>query len=235
MRHRLSNPDRIRRLTTGGVLCLSAAFMVVAVLVDPGTWGDDREVVSYQDNPALAQLQSALYHWSYLLMAIAVLGLAHFTRRRAVLAGHVVAGVAAIGWINLSALLLSDPVNWYFGAQHPPEEAERLTNEVLEIPSVIVGFMLPGPLLALGGTALLLVVLWRAGFARWWVPLLFALWCAGSFVVPYGPAAIPLWLAGAGALTHLGVRILRMADSTYAAYAQPLAVPASDELTSVRT
>ena len=199
--------------------------MIVALLVDPGTWGDDREVVSYQDNPALAQLQSALYHWGYLLMAVAVLGLAHFTRRRAVLAGHVTAGLAAIGWINLSALLLTDPVNWWFGERYPAEEAERLTNEVLELPGVIVGFMIPGPLLALGGTAMLLVVLWRVGFVRGWVPLLFALWCVGSFVVPYGPAAIPFWLAGAGVLTHLGVRILRMGDDAYAAHNRPL--PAS--------
>jgi hypothetical protein len=221
MRDLRSNPDRIRRWTTGSVLCLAALLMIVALLVDPGTWGDDREAVSYQDNPALAQLQSALYHWSYLLMAVAVLGLAHFTRRRAVLAGHITAGLAAIGWINLSALLLTDPVAWWFGERYPAQEAERLTNEVLEIPGVIVGFMLPGPLLALGGTALFLVVLWRAGFLRWWAPLLFAIWCAGSFVVPYGPAAIPLWLAGAGVLAHTGLRVLRMGDDAYAAYHSP--------------
>ncbi|CAN7395760.1 hypothetical protein [Knoellia sp. LjRoot47] len=234
MRDLRNNPDRIRRWTTGGVLCLSALFMIVAVLVDPGTWGDDREVVSYQDNPALAQLQSALYHWGYLLMAVAVLGLAHFTRRRAVLAGHVAAGVAAIGWINLSALLLTDPVNWWFGAQYPPEEAERLTNEVLEIPGVIVGFMIPGPLLALGGTVALLVVLWRAGFVRVWVPLLFATWVVGSFTVPYGPAAIPLWLAGTGSLAFLGQRILRMSDSVYAAHARAAVAAPAEELASTR-
>lgn len=225
MRNLRNNPDRIRRWTTGSVLCLSAVLMIAALLVDPGTWGDDREVVSYQDNPALAQLQSAMYHWSYLLMAVAVLGLAHFTRRRAVLAGHVTAGVAAIGWINLSALLLTDPVAWWFGERYPAQEAERLTSEVLEIPSVIFGFMLPGPILALGGTALLLVVLWRARFVGWWAPLLFAAWVAGSFTVPYGPAAIPLWLAGAGVLAHLGQRILRMGDDAYAAYDRPRSAP----------
>ena len=76
-------------------------------------------------------------------------------------------------------------------------------------------------LLALGGTAVLLVVLWRAGFVSWWSPLLFTLWCAGSFVVPYGPAAIPVWLAGAGVLAHLGLRVLRMGDDAYAAYSRP--------------
>lgn len=220
-----TNPHRIRRLTTGTTLCLAAVLMVTALFVDPGTWGDDREVVSYQDNPALAQLQSALYHWGYLLMAVAVLGLAHFTRRRAVLAGHVVAGVAAIGWINLSALLLTDPVAWWFGERHAPEEAERLTNEVLEIPGVIFGFMIPGPFLALGGTVALFVVLWRAGFVRVWVPLLFAAWVVGSFTVPYGPAGIPLWLAGTGVLAFLGQRILRMTDEAYAGHDAPL--PAS--------
>ncbi|MFW5471810.1 hypothetical protein ACOCJ5_00725 [Knoellia sp. CPCC 206450] len=225
-----TNPHRIRRLTTGTTLCLAAVLMVTALFVDPGTWGDDREVVSYQDNPALAQLQSALYHWGYLLMAVAVLGLAHFTRRRAVLAGHVVAGVAAIGWINLSALLLTDPVNWWFGERYAPEEAERLTNEVLEIPGVIFGFMVPGPFLALGGTVALFVILWRAGFVRVWVPLLFAAWVAGSFTVPYGPAAIPLWLAGTGVLAHLGLRILRMTDEAYAGHDAALpAAPAAPD------
>ncbi len=235
MRNLRNHPDTIRRWTTGGVLCLAAVLMIGALFVDPGTWGDDREAVSYQDNPALAQLQSAMYHYSYLLMAIAVLGLAHFTRLRATLTGHVVAGLAAIGWINLSALLLTDPIAWWFGARHPAEEAERLTNEMLELPNVIFGFMIPGPFLALGGTALLLVVLWRAGFVNWWVPLLFAAWCAGSFVVPYGPAAIPLWLAGAGVLAYLGVRILRMGDDAYAAYHRPRTAPDAQPLGSEAT
>jgi len=229
----LNNPHRIRRLTTGATLCAAALLMIVALLVDPGTWGDSREAVSYQDDPGLAQLQSALYHWSYLLMVFAVLGLAHFTRRRAVLAGHLTAGLAAIGWINLSALLLTDPIAWWFGARHAPEEAERLTNDVLDLPNVVLGFMVPGPFLALVATALLMVVLWRAGFVHWLVPLAFAVGWAGSFAGPYGPATIPFWLVTAGVLTWLGARILRMGDDAYAAYDRPVVAAPAEEPTTV--
>ena len=175
-----------------------------------------------------------MYHYSYLLMVFAVLGLAHFTRRRAVLAGHVTAGLAAIGWINLSALLLTDPLAWWFGAQHPPEEAERLTDEVLNLPGVTFSFLVPGPFLALIGTALLMVVLWRAGFVHWLVPLLFAVGWFGSFAGPYGPMTIPFWVVTAGVLTYLGVRILRMSDSAYAAYDRPVVASPAEELAITR-
>ncbi|KGN34994.1 hypothetical protein N802_00790 [Knoellia sinensis KCTC 19936] len=230
-----TNSHQIRRLTTGTSLCLAAILLIVALFVDPGTWGDDREAVSFQDNPGLAQLQSGLYHWSYLLMVFAVIGLAHFTRQRLVLLGHLTAGLAAIGWINLSALLLTDPIAWYFGARHAPEEAERLTNEMLDQPNVIFGFMIPGPFLALIATALLMVVLWRAGFVRGWLPVVFTLAWVGSFVAPYGPVTIPLWSVVAGVLTYLGVRIIRMSDDAYAAYDRPAVVAPSDAPTDKAT
>jgi hypothetical protein len=86
----LNDQVTFRRIAAGTLLIVAPLLQAVAVVVDPGTWGDDREAVSFGDNPALAQAQSALYHWSWMLMAVAVLGLVHLTRRKATRLGHVV-------------------------------------------------------------------------------------------------------------------------------------------------
>ena len=102
----LKNQVTFRRVTAGVLLIVAPLLQAVAVVVDPGTWGDDREAVSFGDNPVLAQVQSALYHWSWMLMAVAVLGLVHFTRRRASVLGHVSGGLTILGYLALSALLM---------------------------------------------------------------------------------------------------------------------------------
>jgi hypothetical protein len=209
---------RFRRVATGALLILAPLFLLVAVIVDPGTWGDDREAVSFGDNPALAQVQSVLYHWSWLLTAVAAVGLLHLVRRRAVVFGHIAGIVTILGSINMSALMFVDPVEWWFGQHYPPEEATRLTNEVLDLPGLVFGYQMPWLFFALFGVPLLVTAVWRAGFVKWWVPAVAAVGYVGSLPVPYGPMTVGFWTLPLVALGTIGLKVLRMSDREWAAY-----------------
>ncbi|WP_327086208.1 hypothetical protein OIE66_28200 [Nonomuraea sp. NBC_01738] len=220
----LNNQVAFRRIAAGTLLVVAPLLQAVAVCLDPGTWGDDREAVSFAANPALAQAQSALYHWSWLLMAVAAFGLIHLTRRRATVAGHLIGAITIAGYISLSGLLLIDPVEWWLGRHHSPEQAQKILDEMLGLPTVIFSFQMPWMFFAIGGLPLLLCAVWRAGFVHWWVPLTVAIGYVASMPVPYGPATVAFWALPVVALGHTGIRILRMGDDAWAAY-YPMVAP----------
>ncbi|WP_043625168.1 hypothetical protein [Nonomuraea candida] len=220
----LNDQVTFRRLTAGTLLIVAPLLQAVAVVVDPGTWGDDREAVSFGADPALAQTQSVLYHWSWMLMAVAVIGLMHLTRRRATVLGHVSGVLTVIGYLQLSGLLLTDPVEWWLGQRYAPEEAQRILDEMMNLPGVVFGFQLPWMFLGFIGLPLLTVAVWRAGFVGWWVPLLVAAGYLGGFLVPYGPGTVPFWTAPVAALGWTGLKILRMGDDAWASCYRAAAV-----------
>ncbi|MEU0568621.1 hypothetical protein ABZ297_25030 [Nonomuraea sp. NPDC005983] len=214
----LNNQVTFRRIAAGTLLIVAPSLQALAVVLDPGTWGDDRESVSFGQNPALAQTQSALYHWSWLLMAVAVFGLVHLTRRRATGLGHVAGALTAVGYVSASGLLMTDPVEWWLGRHHPPEQAQRILDEMLNLPGVIYGFQLPWMFFAVLGLPVLTVAVWRAGFVGWWVPLLVTIGYVASFPVPYGPLTAAFWTVPVAALGWTGLKILRMGDEAWASY-----------------
>ncbi|MFF4778442.1 hypothetical protein [Microtetraspora fusca] len=213
----LKNTTRFRRVATGTLLIAAPLLQLVAVIVDPGTWGDDREAVSYGANPALAQLQSVLYHWSWLLMAVAAVGVLHFVRRRAVAFGHIAGVVTVLGYINLSSLLMTDPVEWWLGQHYTPEQAQRILDEIMGLPHSTFGFRLPG-MIGIAALPLLLTAVWRAGAVHWWVPATVAVGYIVSFPVPYGPITVLFWALPVVALGAFGLKVLRMGDDAWAAY-----------------
>lgn len=207
-----------RRVAAGVLLIVAPLLQAIAVVVDPGTWGDDREAVSFGANPALAQIQSVLYHWSWMLMAVAVLGLVHLTRRKATRLGHVAGALTVIGYLQLSGLLLSDPVEWWLGRHHSPEEAQRILDEMLGLPGVVFGFQMPWMFFGFFGLPVLTVAVWRAGFVGWWAPVVVAVGYLGSFALSYGPLTVVFWGAPVVALGWIGVKVLRMGNDGWAAY-----------------
>ncbi|GGK45835.1 hypothetical protein Ppa06_01840 [Planomonospora parontospora subsp. parontospora] len=207
-----------RRVASGVLLIVAPLLQAIAVILDPGTWGDEREAVSFGDDPVLAQVQSVLYHWAYLLMALAALGLLHVMRRRAAVFGHIAGPLVILGYINLSGLLMADPVEWWLGRHHSPEEATRIMDEMVNLPGVIFGFQMPWIFFAIFGMPVLAVGAWRAGFAHWWIPLVLAVGYGGSMFVGYGPATVVLWGIPVAALGALGVRMLRMSRDEWISY-----------------
>ncbi|WP_433254929.1 hypothetical protein ACQPYK_13720 [Streptosporangium sp. CA-135522] len=214
-----------RRVASGTLLIVAPLLQAVAVVLDPGTWGDDREAVSYGANPVLAQVESVMYHWAYLLMALASIGLLHVMRRRAVVFGHIVGPLTVLGYINLSGLLMSDPVEWWLGQHNKPEEATRILDEMLNLPGVVFGFQMPWLFFAIFGLPILLVGVWRAGFAHWWVPLVVGIGYGASLAIPYGPATVAMWAVPAVALGSLGLKMLRMSREEWISF-YPAAAPA---------
>ncbi|MFG1942761.1 hypothetical protein [Nonomuraea sp. NPDC048826] len=214
----LTDPVTFRRTAAGLLLIVAPLLQAIAVFIDPGTWGDEREAVSFGDNPVLAQLQSVLYHWSWIFMALAALGLVHLTRHRATVFGHIAGAVTVVGYISASALLMGDPIEWWLGQRYAPEEAQRITEEMLGLPGVIWGFQMPWMFFAILGLPLLVVAVWRAGFVSWWVPALVAAGCLLTLPFPYGPITAILWVMAVVGLGWTGLKILRMGDEAWAAY-----------------
>ncbi|NRQ38608.1 hypothetical protein HII36_43320 [Nonomuraea sp. NN258] len=213
----LKDQVTFRRLAAGTLLIVAPLLQAVAAVLDPGTWGDDRESVSYGDNPALAQTESALYHWSWLLMALAALGLMHLTRRKATVLGHLAGAAAVVGYISASGLLLTDPVEWWLG-RHYPDQAQDILKEMMDLPGVIYGFQMPWMFLAILGLPILAAAVWRTGFVGWWVPALVAVGYVFSFPLEYNPLIIVFWTLPVIALGFTGVKILRMSDADWAEY-----------------
>src|SRR5437868_2510702 len=213
----LKNPTTFRRIAAGTLIIVAPLLQFIAVLVDPGTWGDAHEAVSFGDNPALAQAQSALYHWSWMLMAIAVFGLVHLTRHRATVLGHISGAMAVIGYITLSGLLMADPMEWWLGQHYPPAESQRIMDEMVNLPGVIFGFQMPWMFFGIFGLPLLVTAVWRAGYTSWWVPATVAVGYVGGLVVPYGPLTTIFWGIPVVALGTLGVKVLRMGDAGWSA------------------
>ncbi|GAA3822057.1 hypothetical protein GCM10022226_48060 [Sphaerisporangium flaviroseum] len=215
---KLTDPTGFRRTLTGVGLLLSGAFQLTATLVDPGTWGDDREAVSYGDNPALAQLQSALYHWSWILLPLAAIGLMHLLRKRAVVLGHIAGVLTALGFISVSALLMGDPVEWYFGRHYPADQATKMFDEVYNLPGVVFAFQMPWVFLGPVGLVLLMIALWRSGFMHWWALAVGLVAWLTPYVTPYGPLSL-LWSGGnLVVLGYLALKVLRMGNESWNSY-----------------
>jgi hypothetical protein len=223
-----TNPVTFRRVAAGTLLIVAPLLQAIAVIVDPGTWGDDREAVSYGANPALAQLESALYHWSWVLMAVAALGLVHLTRRKLTVLGHIAGAATVVGYISMSSLLMIDPVEWWLGQHNSPDQAQKILDEMLNLPGVIIGFQMPWMFFALLGLPLLTVAVWRTRFIGWWVPLLVFVGYVVSFPIPYSPLTVLFWCLPVIGLGWTGVKILRMGDEAWAAY-----YPAAQDRTPV--
>ncbi|MEV0587933.1 hypothetical protein [Nonomuraea sp. NPDC050310] len=217
----LTDHVRFRRITSGLLLIAGPLLQGLAVVVDPGTWGDDREAVSFGDNPALAQLQSAFYHWSWILTALAALGLMHLIRRSHPRSGAIIGSITVLGYISASALLMTDPVEWWLGQHHTPEQAQKILDEMMNLPGMLIAFQIPGLVAMFGALPLLLALVWRSGFVGWWVPLVTAAGYVGSMFVPYGPAMVPMWWLPVVAVGYVGMKILRMSDEDWAGFYAP--------------
>lgn len=221
---RLNDATRFRRSATGVLLILAPLLQLIAVAVDPGTFGDDRESVSYLADPGMAQLQSALYHWAWILLPIGLIGALHFTRGRGAVLGHIGGVLSVTGFLSLSGLLMIDPVEWYLGRHNTPEKSAAILDEMLDLPGVVFGFQLPWLFLGPIGVGLVMIALWRAKFAPLWASALVLLgWWAG-FLLEYGPTTLLTWGIPVIGLGYLGVKILRMSDAEWNSH-YPSAAP----------
>lgn len=209
----MSDPHRLRRLAAGSSLLVTPVLYLAGVIVDPALrqGGGDTTGV-YGRFPEQVSVSATLLHWSWVLLIPGIIGMIHLVRRRHVLLGHILGGVALLGVVNFSALMLGDFVYSALERAMPPAAGARLADEALSDPGATFGFQIPG---FVGLVALLLLGLVLAADRQvpWWAPVAML---AGVFTAPIFPVGTGvgglLFLAGSGVM---GLRMLRMSQQEW--------------------
>lgn len=217
----LSDPIRFRRLAAGSCLIAAPVLYVAGVVADPALRRGGGDTVGvYGRHLEEVSISAAILHWSWVLLIPGIIGMIHLARHRAVLLGHVTGGLALLGIVNFSALMLGDFFYARLERSLPPAQGAALGDEVFADPGLVFGFQIPGFAGLLGLFALGLVLAYGRQ-APWWAPFAMVL---GIFAAPVFPVGTVvgglLYLGGAGVI---GLRIVRMSDAEWAGEAaQPV-------------
>ncbi|WP_214109998.1 hypothetical protein [Acrocarpospora catenulata] len=206
-------------------ICLIAApvLYVVGLAADPAIRQGGDTLGVYGRYPDQVAVSASVLHWSWVLLIPGIIGMIHLIRHRGVLFGHVAGGLALLGVVNFSGLMLGDFFYVKLEAGMPTAaEGARLAEEAFA--AAAPGFQIPG-FVGLAGLLLLGLALAYSRRSPWWAP--FAM-LAGIFTAPIFPIGTAvgglLYLAGAGVL---GLGMLRMSDAEWAGEEPPGPWPVS--------
>lgn len=210
-------PATRSRRRLGGLACLAAAVLTVAGIALTPFEGDDGTTAGYLtslvEHPLQAQWAAVVLHFGYVLFVPAFFVCAHLARRRAVRTANTGLVLGVLG-ATLSGLVASDFYDLNAAQTLGVERAAALSDALggyglaalMYVPA-IAGMVL--------GTVLLLVAVCRAGWVSWRVPVLAAV----GWFLAYGAHDLVRTLSGfvmvAAALAVVGVRVLRMSDTTW--------------------
>ncbi|WP_327103663.1 hypothetical protein [Nonomuraea glycinis] len=228
----LSDPIRFRRLAAGACLIAAPIAYLAGVVTDPalrqgggdttGVYGRYLEQVS---------VSAAILHWSWVLLIPGIIGMIHLVRRRGVLLGHLAGGLALLGVVNFSALMLGDFFYSRLERSLPPVQGAALADEAFTDPGAVFGFQLPG-FAGILGLFVLGLVLAYGRQAPWWSPFAMVVGIFGAPIFPIGTVVGGLlYLAGAGVI---GLRIVRMSDAAWAGEGPPAQAQPSGNLARTR-
>ncbi|MEU3163034.1 hypothetical protein [Streptosporangium sp. NPDC006930] len=222
----LSNPLGFRRWAAGVCLIVAPLLYIVGVIVDPALRQGGDTTGVYGRYPEQVSVSASLLHWSWVLLIPGIIGMIHLIRHRGVVFGHLAGGLALLGVVNFSGLMLGDFFYSRLERALPPAEGAKLAEQAFADPGAVFGFQIPG-FLGLLGLFLLGLVLAHAGHGPWWAPFAIIAGILGAPVFPIGTVVGGLlYLAGSGAI---GLRMLRMSDAEWARQetAQPVATEVS--------
>lgn len=211
---------------TGAGLCLIGGPLTALVGGLLATWEGTAQTEAWlrvlADHPARGQASAVFLYLGYLLIAVGIFGMMNLLRHRSVVLGHVAGALAILGWVTLPGLLVTDFYDLSLAQTLGPERGAA----VAERAQGFVGAAAMGIPVPLGvlGLVLLLVALWRAGFAPAWVPVLYFVGTAVSF---FGPPTLVAFTSGTAAwlatLGYVGLRVLRMSDEEWELGTHPAA------------
>ncbi len=214
----LSDPHALRRWTAGISLVVAPLLYTGALVVDPAIRKGGDTVGVYGAFADQVSVSAALLHWSWVLLIPGIIGMIHLLRDRAVVFGHIAGGLALLGVVNFSALMLGDFFYSRLERALPAEQGARLADEALADPGATFGFQIPGFVGLLGLLLLGLALAW-ARSAPWWAPVAMLAGILGAPIYPIGTIVGGLlYIAGAGVI---GLRMLRMSDAEWAGGAAP--------------
>ncbi|GLW99601.1 hypothetical protein [Microtetraspora sp. NBRC 16547] len=211
----LSDPHRFRRQAAGLCLIVAPLLYVAGVVADPALrQGEGSDTVGvYGRYPDQVSVSASLLHWSWVLLLPGVIGMIHLIRQRAVVFGHIAGGLALLGIVNFSALMLGDFFYSRLERALPAAQGALLADEAFADLGARYAFQIPG-FIGLFGLFLLGLALAYAGHAPWWAPFAMLPGILGAPIFPIGTAVGgSLYLAGAGVI---GLRMLRMSDEEWA-------------------
>lgn len=212
----LSNPLGFRRSVAGACLVVAPLVYIAGIVADPALRQGGDTVGVYGRYPEQVSVSASLLHWSWVLMVPGIVGMIHLIRHRGVVFGHLAGGLALLGVVNFSGLMLGDFFYSRLERALPPAQGARLADEAFADPGATFGFQIPG-FLGLLGLFLLGLALAYARRGPWWAWAAPFAMLAGILFAPVFPigtvAGGLLYLAGSGAI---GLRMLRMSDAEWA-------------------
>ena len=202
-------------------------LVLAAALVQPEGANEDgaKYLAALSDNSGGVQASTLLFYFGFMTLLPGVLGLLQLLRRRAVALGHVAAALAVLGLVSLAALVATSFHGLALSESPNRDEAVRTAERVEEYTGSYFIFV---P--ALAGTALglllIVVAIWRAGFAPPWIPLLVLVG-----VVLFGIGTQETLIVGSLALVaafgFLGSLVLALSDQEWERGGRVTAEPAA--------
>ncbi len=219
----LSDPRRFRRTAAGLCLVVAPVLYVAGVVADPALRQGGDTVGVYGRYPDQVSVSASLLHWSWVLLLPGIVGMIHLVRWRGVVFGHIAGGLAFLGIVNFSGLMLGDFFYSRLERAMPAAQGAMLADEAFADPGARYAFQIPG-FLGLLGLLLLGLALAYARHAPWWAPFAMVLGALGAPVFPIGTVVGgALYLAGSGVI---GLRMLRMSDDEWAGELRAQPAPA---------
>ncbi|WP_030916526.1 hypothetical protein [Streptosporangium amethystogenes] len=209
----LSNPLGFRRWAAGVCLLVAPLLYIAGAIADPALRQGGDTTGVYGRYPEQVSVSASLLHWSWVLMIPGIIGMIHLIRHQGVVFGHLAGGLALLGVVNFSGLMLGDFFYSRLERALPPAQGEMLAEQAFADPGATFGFQIPG-FLGLLGLFLLGLALAYAGHGPWWAPFAIIAGVFGTLVFPIGTVVGGLlYLAGSGVI---GLRMLRMSDAEWA-------------------
>lgn len=170
--------------------------------------GDAGYILSLAADPTVSAVSAALLHYSWVALALGVMGLIGLVTSRRGRAWVPIAAVAvAFGAVQMSGLLLSDWFMIGMGSTLPIEQAVEV-NEASKQGILLITWLISAQVCTLLGIPVLSFGLARAGVVSWWIAPLPIV----AFVVPMfnlGIVAAIAFLPLMAPIIIAGVKLVR--------------------------
>jgi hypothetical protein len=167
-----------RRVGQISMYAAPLAFLAGMATV-PDSSGDPAESLAA---PTQTQVSAFFLHLTWVLFVPAVL----YAASRAGRFTRVAAGLAVLGLINFSALMLGDSADLAARQVLDAATADRVFETFESLPLFAFGWALPGMVLGLLGLLAVTIGAAKDGLTRWWVAAIVVAGFAGFFVLGLG-------------------------------------------------
>ncbi|MEO3785479.1 hypothetical protein ABGB12_19275 [Actinocorallia sp. B10E7] len=159
--------DGVRRWITSGSLVLFPVLLFFAFLTSPSDQNHEPHI--FRAQAAKVEISAVFFHWSVIVMAFAIIGLAWAARTRALTQTGAVLGL--VGAVSGGGLFIADFYDLATAQNLTDEQAVAVTQAVDGYAGYVYGFVFPSFLLHIG-VLCLLIALVRDKAVPVWVPVL---------------------------------------------------------------